>query len=197
MHIKRVPLFSLSLFMPLFIGLLLFSAFSANPDNIAYAAPSATVTVSNLNDSGAGSLRQAISDASNGDTIDFSTSGIITLTSELVITESLTINGGEVITVSGNNAVRVFNVTMGNVTFDSLIIANGFSSDRGGGIQTASGVAMTVTNSTLANNSATNSGGGIYNRGKLTITGSAMSAMSEGGPASVTALGLCSHSPAI
>jgi hypothetical protein len=55
-----------------------------------------TITVTNANDSGPGSLRQAIADANLGDTIDFSLSypALITLTSgELVISKNLTITG--------------------------------------------------------------------------------------------------------
>src|SRR5262245_20821974 len=55
-----------------------------------------TFTVTNLLDSGAGSLRAAVSAANanpGADTIDFATTGTIGLTSgELLITDSLTIN---------------------------------------------------------------------------------------------------------
>ena len=54
-------------------------------------------TVTNTNDSGAGSLRAAIAAAANGDTIDFAPAlngQTITLTSgALTITQSLTISG--------------------------------------------------------------------------------------------------------
>ena len=58
----------------------------------------ATFTVSNLLDSGPGSLRQAILDAnasSGADTVGFSSGvgGTITLTSQLAITDDLTIRG--------------------------------------------------------------------------------------------------------
>ena len=44
-------------------------------------ASTSTITVTNLNDSGAGSLRQAIADASPGDAIDITVTGTIALTS--------------------------------------------------------------------------------------------------------------------
>jgi len=56
----------------------------------------ATVTVINLGDAGAGSLRQQIATASDGDTIVFTNglSGTITLTSgELAVNKNLTISG--------------------------------------------------------------------------------------------------------
>src|SRR5205823_3733208 len=73
-----------------------------------------TLTVLNLNDSGVGSLRQAILDANvapGTDVIDFAPrlSGIVTLAGELSITDDLTIDGpGEgKLTISGNLASRV------------------------------------------------------------------------------------------
>src|SRR6516165_4332218 len=81
--------------------------------------------VTNLNDSGSGSLRAEIAAAnahSGADEIDFAAAltGTITLTSgELLITRSVTINGpgaGQ-LSVSGNNSSRVFDMTSGlNVT---------------------------------------------------------------------------------
>src|SRR4051812_32983019 len=85
---------------------------------LASQAQAASYTVANTNDSGEGSLRQAILDAnaSSGvaDTIDFDHPALsgpqtITLSSELpAVTDSagLTIDGGSAdITLSGNNAV--------------------------------------------------------------------------------------------
>src|SRR6516225_11604335 len=56
-------------------------------------APAAIVTVTNGNDSGAGSLRQAILSASSGDTVDFAPSvTTVSLTSDqLVINKNLAI----------------------------------------------------------------------------------------------------------
>lgn len=59
------------------------------------AAQAATITVRSNADAGAGSLRQALIDATPGDTIDFSPTAVptITLASELVIDKALTISG--------------------------------------------------------------------------------------------------------
>jgi len=52
------------------------------------------ITVTNTNDSGPDSLRQALSVANDGDTIDFAVNGTITLTSgELLVNDSIMISG--------------------------------------------------------------------------------------------------------
>src|SRR6476660_9346049 len=59
----------------------------------AYAT---TITVTNTNDSGPGSLRQALADVQNGDTIVFKLSGAATIplmSGELVINRNIVING--------------------------------------------------------------------------------------------------------
>ena len=58
-------------------------------------AHAATIMVTNTNDNGPGSLRQALADANDGDTIDATgVSGTITLTSgQLLVDKSVTING--------------------------------------------------------------------------------------------------------
>src|SRR4051812_25576385 len=74
----------------------------------------ATITVTNTNDSGAGSLRDAIGGASPGDMINFSLAypATITLASTLAIGTSLMINGPGAanLAISGNNLVQVFNI---------------------------------------------------------------------------------------
>jgi FG-GAP-like repeat/Right handed beta helix region len=61
---------------------------------MAMQAHAATITVTNYNDSGPGSLRQALANANNGDTINFALSGAIILTSgEILVNKNVTISG--------------------------------------------------------------------------------------------------------
>ncbi|PZR72456.1 MAG: hypothetical protein DLM73_13150 [Chthoniobacterales bacterium] len=102
---------------------------------------------------------------------------------QLVISSSVTINGpgANLLTVSGNNASRVFLVNSGvTVTLSGLTIANGRVTDAspggaaGGGIFSNGGI-LNVVSSTLSGNTASNSsccsmvsssyGGGIFNNG--------------------------------
>src|SRR5690349_21449693 len=75
-----------------------------------------TLTVLNNHDSGAGSLRDVIGHAKDGDTIAFASSlngQTITLTSdELAINKSLDIEGpgANLLAVSGNDTFRVFDI---------------------------------------------------------------------------------------
>ncbi len=137
-----------------------------------------TPLVTNPNDSGPGSLRDVIQSASPEVRITFapSLSGqTISLSSgELLINRNLTIDASSLpagITLNGNNSGRVFNLGA-NVILNSLTIRNGFDPNQGGGIYNR-GV-LTLNNCTLANNGGSgeiipNQGGGIYNANTLTI----------------------------
>src|SRR5438105_1401350 len=90
-----------------------------------------TYTVTNLANSGLGSLRQAVLDANahpGADTVRFAPGlhGTIALASEIPITDAVTIDGpgANQITVSGSNATRVFNLSGSGtaVTIDNLTI---------------------------------------------------------------------------
>jgi hypothetical protein len=103
-------------------------------------AAAASYTVTNTDDAGAGSLRQAIIDANTAggsNTITFTVGGTITLLSELpVITSAVAIDGGgNTPTVSGNNNYRVFfvNAPGAAVSFSNLEIANGRANGGNGG----------------------------------------------------------------
>jgi hypothetical protein len=134
------------------------------------------VLVINTADSGAGSLRAALAYAANGDTIDATgVSGVITLTTgQLNVANSVTIlgPGPGTLTVSGNNASGVFNVTGSNVAISGLTIANGYSTANGAGINAGggSGSVLDVSGCVITNNSTSQSGGGIYNGNGITMT---------------------------
>jgi len=139
--------------------------------------PGNTIIVTNTNDAGAGSLRQAIGSASSGDTIKFATSvvGTIVLFSELVIDTDLIVRGpgASALTLSGNNASRVFNITNVVVSISGLTIANGSAPDYGGGIKNLGWLDLgdcVVSNNfagTLGN--GVGQGAGVYTAGPLTV----------------------------
>jgi len=155
--------------------------------------------VTNNAEGGAGSLRQAILDACDGSTITFSsffnTAQTITLASQLLIDKSLTITGpgANLLTISGNNAVRIFSIATGslNVTLTGLSVANG-KATAGGGIFNDSAGTLNIANSAILSNAATNGGvakgGGIHNNssGTVNITSSTVSNNSAQGIAAGT-----------
>jgi predicted outer membrane repeat protein len=135
----------------------------------------ADITVTNTNDSGAGSLRQAIIDAFAGNEIDFSVAGTITLTTgNMAIAKNLTITGpgADRLTISGNNSSRIFTIATGTVNISGVTIANGNTSGSGdGGGVYVSGGTVTFTNCTFDNNSAI----GGYEAGALAVYGGTIS----------------------
>ncbi len=137
---------------------------------VGKALPAAIIVVTNTNDSGPGSLRQALVDANDGDTINFDSSlngQKITLTSgQLNVDKDVTISGlgANNLAVDGSAQSRVFYVNPGKtVTIEGLTVGNGHS-DFGGGIYNGDAT-LTVSNCTVIGNSATATGGGISNGG--------------------------------
>jgi hypothetical protein len=142
-----------------------------------------TIVVTNTNDAGAGSLRQAIASATDGDVIGFDASiagQTITLsTGQLLISSASTILGSQTkgMTISGGGASRVFEIqSAGNVTLRNLSIVNGSASlgTSGGGIALLTGN-LTLDHSLVSGNSAGSplaggAGGGIYVDGNATLT---------------------------
>ncbi len=165
-------------FLNLFLALCLaLGALAAMPVERARAA---TLVVTNTSDSGAGSLREALDDANDGDVIDATgISGTITLASQLTVSDNVTINGpgASSLTVSGDNAVRVFYIDAGKtVVINDLTVANGkVVDDRGGGIRNHGN--LTLNDITVTGNQALDSiftdshGGGIYNYASLSMNG--------------------------
>lgn len=150
---------------------------------LSFSIEAQTFTVTNSNNAGAGSFRQAILDAPDGGTIvfDASTTGnpIILTGGEMVIDNSITIVGNSATStvVSGNNASRVFMITgAGNVTINNLTLTNGMAADTGGAIHAMnSNLTMnnvTISESTADGDAAAQGGGGIYCKGGiLTLNG--------------------------
>lgn len=104
------------------------------------------LTVSNLNNSGPGSLRDAIANTPPDGTVDFSVAGTIVLSSELTIDKSLTIEGpgADLLTVSGGNSTRIFDLTLisTNIKISGIRIADGFYDAIGGAAITFLGVSF-------------------------------------------------------
>jgi hypothetical protein len=134
------------------IGLLLYA--------VAIPLHAATITVTNANDSGPGSLRQALANANNGDRINFAVTGTIMLTSgELLVNKNVTISGpgANQLSIDASNtfgAVCIFHVVSGEaVTISGLTITNGST-----GIWNDEAI-ITVSNCVVSDISST----GLYN----------------------------------
>ena len=154
---------------------------------VTHSASAATRTVTTLNDSGSGSLRQTLAAAADGDTIDFAVTGTIVLTSSRLDIEGkkdLTIQGpgAKLLAVSGNNQRPVmFILFNSSVTVAGLTIRDGFDNtsgagifvsgtltlrdcmvlnNRSGGVAIGEGGNMQIERCTVAGNLATNRPGG-------------------------------------
>jgi predicted outer membrane repeat protein len=121
-----------------------------------------TIVVTNTNDSGPGSSREALADAGTGYTIFFSITGTIGLTSgELLVNHSVNISGpgSANLTVNGNGSNRIFHVSSGQtVTISDLMISNGNDYNAGGIYN--DGATLTVNNCVFTANSGGGYGGG-------------------------------------
>jgi len=109
------------------------------------------VVVTNTNDAGAGSLRNAINCASSGATVtfdaSFNTPKTITLTSgALEITKTLVISGpgASLLTISAGSASRVLLVS-NNADVYGMTLRDGYSGGDGGAIYVSSGT-LTLSN---------------------------------------------------
>lgn len=185
------------------ISLLLLCGLSAISIVTAQTGPTGNLTVTNLNDSGPGSLRDAIavaSASSSGGEITFAVGigGTIFLTSgPLIIGNSLTITGPgpQALTISGSKASRVFDIEGGGtVLISGLHITQGLADSEaahpglGGGMY-VSHSKLTLSHMVIDQNQAVGvpnvvsdnglegvgGGGGIYNDGGvLTLVNSTL-----------------------
>lgn len=159
----------LGLLLGILINLLLFTTPSLH---------AATVTVSNTNDSGPGSLRQLLADTAPGDTLLFAASlsgQTMLLSTTITLTQDVTISGALLsnpLTLSGNRAIRVLAINPGVTShLTGLIIADGYSQE-GGGLYNQGTVTL---HSVHFDRNKASRGGGIYNSQQMTITHSSLS----------------------
>jgi hypothetical protein len=166
------------------------------------SAQAATFTVSNLNDDGAGSLRQAITDANNNgagsDDVVFASglTGTInvgsTVGNGLYPLSPMNIQGDGRITLHGGSNIDYIvytgsypgygsdpgdPITLSGLTITGGDASSNISRDRGGGIYNAD-ASLTVSSSIISDNYALDDGGGIYSRdpqGSLTVVNSTIS----------------------
>ncbi len=103
--------------------------------------PPTELTVTTLADAGAGSLREALALIADGGTITLDPAlggGTLTLSSgQLTIGKSVTVDGPTAapVTISGGGSSRVIEVGAGaDVAIDDVVIAGGVAAPRGGGI---------------------------------------------------------------
>ena len=149
-------------------------------------APAATIAVTNTNDNGPGSLRQALTTENYGDTISFAVTGAITLTTGgLPINKNITISGpgADHLSIDGNQAIVVFGIFPDRTaTISGLTIRNAQSGILNGGI-------VFVTNCLLRNNSYN----GLSNYGVATVSNCVLSGNSYDGVYSYQALTIVSN----
>ena len=144
--------------------------------SVSMSAYADIVTVTNTNDSGQGSLRQALVDAHDGDTINFDPAlngqTILLTTAELGIAKNVTISGpgANLLAVSRDQnapGFRIFHVAPNHtVIIQGITITHGMDV-TGAGIWNDHAT-LTVNSCAVTGNSATDSkyaGGGIFNDG--------------------------------
>ena len=177
-----------------------------------------TIEVANCEDSGTGSLRDAVGSAVSGDTVDASalTCGTITLTSgELAVAaDDLAVAGPGMgaLTIDAGGASRVFKHTgAGTLSLQALTVTGGsYTNDdyaRGGCIYSSADVSLlnvTVTDCHVTGTTQP-AGGGIFAAGALnlyysrligntsTVSGTAPRTHGPGSPASATGGGASSY----
>lgn len=169
------------------------------------ATGAGAATVANANDSGPGSLRQAVIDAAPGETISVPAGTYAITSGEILLNKNVTIAGaGQAVTIirAGATGFRLFQVAKGveaafsGLTLRDAVLAEPGGIAEGGAIFTEEG-GMTISDVAFVNNvvdasaTATSQGGGIAGggavaaeHGRVTISTSSFSAnqaISRGG----------------
>jgi hypothetical protein len=87
----------------------------------------------------------------------------IIITNPKVITTDTTIDGGGHITLSGDNATRLFTVSKATLNLNNIILSNGHTESEDGGAIANSGTLIIHNSQLLNNTTGKDYGGGIYN----------------------------------
>jgi hypothetical protein len=137
------------------------------------ALGASTVTVTSLADSGPGTLREALSVATSGDTIDFAVTGTITVLSPLTTSESVSIVGPGVsqLTIAGGVGVEwSFDLpAAAAVSLSGVTLSGGLSPFRAGGIRNAGSLVVDDVDFTMSFFSPV-----LENTGNARVTNSAI-----------------------
>lgn len=144
------------------------------------------IVISNVNDSGVGSLRNAVTAANNNAGLDdivfdpnvFGVTHIDLLSALPVLTGALTISGRSPVQAdirrTGADLFRIFDIAAGaEVALSGLGISNGDvgAASEGGGVRNQG--SLVIADSAISGNHA-NGGGGIYSTGALRLLGSSV-----------------------
>jgi len=152
-----------------------------------------TFLVTTANDSGPGSLRNAIDLARTGDTIQITPLGspIFLSTNLPTIEQSITINADNSQVISGNSVFRVFATNQASLILNNIVVENGlaqggtggsglaYSGGGGGGLGAGGGIyvdlgqTLTLSNTTITQSIAQggNGGDGTSNQLSLVLQG--------------------------
>ncbi len=142
--------------------------------------PPAELVVTNLDDSGTGSLRDALARIAEDGTITFDpglAGGTMTLSSQLAIDSKVTIDAADAapVTISADGSSRVVQIAAGaEVAMNDLVLRDGVAAPQGGGILNLGDLSLdrVVVTDNLENSTGTSfdlGGGGIYNGDGATL----------------------------
>jgi hypothetical protein len=140
---------------------------------LSLAAQAATLNVTSSADAGPNTLRDALTNAADGDAITFNlpNPATLNLNSELVCNKNLIIRGpgAERLILSGQGLYRVLHITAGTTYISSCTIANGSdiagSVMYGGGVLIDAGGSLYMDQCVVQHNYADGQGAGIYSTG--------------------------------
>jgi serine/threonine protein kinase len=189
---------SIIVVVALIVGLVLQTQLLNSQTQLLNSLPA---SVTNLNDSGSGSLRDAIQHADPGSTITFAKNlrGTIFLThGQLELSKNITLSGpsNNNITVDAKHMSRIFQIDKDvTAVISNLTVMNGFAKhnesasssqgggiytdDEGGGIYADENSTLVLIGSQIIHNSAFFGGDGIYSYGQLSISNSVIASNSN------------------